>query len=247
MFFKKPQSLPPLSLKEIMAAISPALPAVQSPFYDRAEDFPLSEWMMAYAMDEGVRELEDFPLGGLPDLSGLIRFDLSWLKARAEKRRTLFFKLLCQRLSGRILVDLGSGIPARSVSPRVLAEISGAAGYIGVDLSHVATEIRVNEFTSKTSFSSLFVRYDILQFLSLLEGRRGYAFLLSGMELKDVHSQDGQNYCRQLMTSIVDSMDQNSLLILCVSSRDFSPSEFGLKLCYSDLHHEFFVKKARFF
>lgn len=249
---KKAQRRQPFAFDEFLIEANRLPVSSSSHFYDRAEDYPLSDWMFAFALGEGLGDPEEFHLGGLPDLSSIIRFDLESVLNRAEKRNTKFYKFFKKYLSANILVDLGSGIPSRSVSPRILAEVVGAEGYIGVDLCHASNEIRREEFKWAQAFPSVFVRADHLDFLALLKAKvkilkRGFCFLLSGIELVDFDSSEGKDYCRNLLTSVVECMDERSALILCVSSRDFFPSEFGLKLVYADPYHEFFAKKGRFF
>ncbi|MDB5036493.1 MAG: hypothetical protein JWQ35_21 [Bacteriovoracaceae bacterium] len=226
---------------------------MNSPFYNQAETHTFSDWLVPYVLGVGVEDLEEYYLGGLPDLSSFLERDGESFKINFEVFReltenhlTAFGKQLRAAINGKTFIDLGCGISSRSIVPRLLAQAFSAKAYIGVDLLNVSNEIRENEFLEWGPFKSQFIKEDILTFLKSSKREAPSVYFLAGLELeKNVPSSD--QYIKDLSSELTRLTSPKDFIILGAGTVDLKLNKKEFKLVYSDQYQEMFQRKSNWF
>jgi hypothetical protein len=206
--------------------------------------------VVPYAFGIGVEDLEEFYLGGFPDLSSFlmregdsIELDCVRFQELLELRLPRFGKILSREIPEKLFIDLGCGRPEKSVMPRLLAQGFRAIRYLGVDHKNVKDEIRISEFRELGHFESKFIRRDLLAFLINTRFCDPRFFFLAGLEPVK-NSEAAQNYLKDLANKLSEIAVEGDIVLVGAGtpSLDLCPKKF--KLIYSDQYHEVFKARA---
>ncbi len=226
----------------------------QNPLWDRAETHTFSDWLIPYVLHIGVEDLDEFYLGGFPDLSSILERDETSfrlnplaLKEAIRGHITPFGKMLSRKIKNSVFIDLGCGIPEKSVVPRLLAQAFQAKFYVGVDSLHLRSdEIRQHEILALGGFTSYFLKEDLLKFCSQLEMHLPKVIFLAGIEAKDETSDTSKIYFEKLTRELKRIVEVGDILILGAGSPVLNMGEDFHEI-YSDYYHSVLERKRKFF
>lgn len=116
-----------------------------------------------------------------PNLESGLKMDELDIAVKDENL-TEFGKKLIGAISGKLLIDLGSGDHERSPLVNPLSQKFGATGYVGVDKYLDMEKVKTTQLPGGDLFKSVWLRSDILNFLKQLEEEKNRTFFISGMD-----------------------------------------------------------------
>lgn len=155
---------------------------------------------------------------------------------RAEKSE--FGKEMENVIKGRVVIDLGCG---EYNAVRTVAEACSARQYIGVDKYCNSEKVGKNR-----DFSSVYIKDDMLAFLSKIDHLDGVVFHLSGLQpsetnegtkeqsgdekfLNDRITEENKNYIRACLMEMSRLCRPGDAILIAVSAIGFFPEKFGFK------------------
>lgn len=214
--------------------------------YDQAETHIFSDWVAPYALDLRVTDLNEYYFGGFPDLSSFLKrtpsrcsLNSKVFKQLTEKKLTKFGRLLRREIKGKAFLDLGCGIPRRSVIPRLFAQAFAAQSYLGVDNQHLQSGTISNEFSELGTFESQFFKMDLLRFLNSYRRVGPVVFFLAGLE-PHKNSKAGVKYLKDVRDRIAELTKRGDLIFVGAGTPDLELEEASFKRIYSDPYQEIF-------
>ncbi len=155
-----------------------------------------------------------------------------------------FGRKFSARVSGKLLVDLGSGIPDNSLSVALMARAFSARAYVGVDHLNVPQNFRAEHIPgTNLRLSTEYLRSDMLEFLNtFVRPPEGVVFHMAGIEplktnigFRKYFQPEGadKEYLDAVVRRISEIMRPGDALIIGPVTHGIRPKVFGMLLVES--------------
>lgn len=216
--------------------------------YDQAVTHTFSDWLVPYAFGVGVPDLDEVYLGGFPDLSsflvrreGTFTLNLRQFRYLTSHRLTRFGRLLRREVKNKSVLDLGSGIPVRSLIPRLLSQAFGALDYLGVDQRSVRILKKLSAFEKLGVFKASYTQSDLLKFLKTYSRSHPLFVFAIGLEPYR-NSVASVNYLKAVREELSKKLRPGDTLFVGAGTPDLELSPRKFVRLYSDSYQEMFKR-----
>lgn len=146
----------------------------------------------------------------------------------APERLSAFGRALGLVLRGKVMIDLGCGVPDLSRLPVIVAEGLGAREYVGVD-RNMKPDL-LEQHASNDAHGSMprnYVRGDLLPYLADLPQSEGTCFYLAGIEPVDHRGSTTHAYIAASLTEMQRIAVPGDSIVIGLGTTGFDPTGYG--------------------